>query len=109
MATKRWSLRQSSSGKSVCLRKGNCDASWGTAIAAHSAAKARAQRAADVAARAEALMKEAEAELARLERTAAQAAHRHRKDSQAGRRHPGRRNAAQGLTCHKTSGGGCND
>jgi hypothetical protein len=75
MATKRWSLRQSSSGKSVCLRKGNCDASWGTAIAAHSAAKARAQRAADVAARAEALMKEAEAELARLERTAAQAAH----------------------------------
>ena len=65
MATKRWSLRQSSRGKSICLRKGNSDASWGTAIAAHSAAKARA----------EALMKEAEAELARLERTAAQAAH----------------------------------
>ena len=47
----------------------------GAAIEAHSAAKARAQRAADMAARAEALMKEAEAELARLERTAAQAAH----------------------------------
>ena len=36
----------------------------GAAIEAHSAAKARAQRAADMAARAEALMKEAEAELA---------------------------------------------
>jgi hypothetical protein len=76
------------------------------AVEAHSAAKARAQRAADVAARAEALMKEAEAELARLERTAVQAAHTAAKAAKLAAAM--RAGGTPLSTCHKNPRGGRN-